>query len=208
MGLDGQLIGKDSEEFSDLEEKLVEELNRSVGIRLPIGQLYGQAYFERIGRYSDLQRLRSYAAHIAVFKKSPESLDAEPISEELRTMYDGSRPFSHPHLMNHSDCEGYYVPTPFSEPVQIPLLVAIDSDSHHSEEVWHADVGSSAILLRELESMSEFLHLPNAARHRRRSKPLLEALEGDLWAGIKWAWTVLYWLAQESVERNVLVMFS
>jgi hypothetical protein len=207
MGLDGQLIGKDSEEFSDLEEKLVEELNRSVGIRLPIGQLYGQAYFERIGRYSDLQRLRSYAAHIALFNKPPESID-EPISEELRMMYDGSKPFSHPHLMNHSDCEGYYVPTSFAGPVQIPLLLAIDSESSQSDQVWHADVGSSAILLRELESINEFLKLPDAARQKRQSKPLLDPIEGDIWAGIKWAWSVLYWLAQESVERNVLIMFS
>jgi hypothetical protein len=63
-------------------------------------------------------------------------------------------------------------------------------------------------LLRELESINEFLKLPDAARQKRQSKPLLDPIEGDIWAGIKWAWTVLYWLAQESVERNVLIMFS
>ncbi len=92
----------------------------------------------RPGSYSGLHRVR--AAYIAI-----KGLDQEPkVTDENRGI-----PESHKssHLLNHSDCEGWYLPDDFSEIFWYDQIT----------------IGSSVRLLSELEDMElERAKLPSA----------------------------------------------
>ncbi|GAA2102861.1 hypothetical protein [Actinomadura alba] len=117
--------------------------------------------------YSGLHHLRRVAAHLAASGAVPGSSDKDPTHDPvLKAAYAGGASHSmtikgesvdrrgaaatvptFDHLIQHSDCEGYYVPVDFA-----PVLL--------SDDVLGGYVGSSQRLLEECLRVAEALGLP------------------------------------------------
>jgi hypothetical protein len=117
--------------------------------------------------YSGLHHLRRVAAHLAASGTAPPPLEAgserDPVlvaafesgPAHLVTVKDGTAEHRGPtgaeptfdHLIQHSDCEGYYVPVDFAAVL-------------YSEDVLGGYLGSSQRLLEECLRVAEALGLP------------------------------------------------
>ncbi|WP_143686883.1 hypothetical protein [Streptomyces sp. TLI_171] len=158
MGLDvlvGALIGADEEtaEWFEAECATIGAVLAREGLPGWQEPVAGEQFGERIWGYSGLHTLRRLAAHLAAGRPLPEPLaEGERATEDplLAAAYedvpdDPAGPFDH--LIQHSDCEGYYVPVDFG-----PVLV--------DEELTGGCLGSSVRLLAELRALAAVLGLP------------------------------------------------
>lgn len=153
---------------------------------------------ERLGNYAVLHQLRRYAAHLDVYNKPPAaSCDLEEATkdEALLKLYDGETGTSFPHLIDHSDCDGYYLPVSFNDPIWI--------DKDGEDEV--ISVGSTVKLLQELRYINKHLQVdPDLTENL---ETLSEGLVSDDLEFEKWAWAVLYAMCLRSLELNLPIIF-
>ncbi len=150
--------------------------------------------------YSFLHYLRRFAAHASITpnwkpKPFPESEDpaADPVIE------DESFKFSS-HLLCHSDCEGFYLPIDFKDPL------FADED-----QIPGGMLGSSYGLMRELVVVAPFLSiklvgesLPDAEADRING--VVEA-EGSFWIELA-VWISLFESARLSIEHQTAISFG
>ena len=207
MGLDGMLVGSDDEEY---ERQWKPFLNRTLdearktGISLngfQLGALNGEEYIERIGRYSGLQMLRSYAAYIAVHGRPPAETAEDSINAELNAMYNRERGFEpFQHLINHSDADGIYLPIDFAKPF------LYEAPCFDGEGTWECDVGSSPALLRELNQINQHLQMPGDWGELGGWEAVEKLCEGPF-GNERWVWSVMRYLARVSAEKNLLFVF-
>lgn len=211
MGLDGRLVGSNDEEFEKWYKPLINQMSEFIAqhqvgntaVALALGTTKDDEDFvERIGHYSGVQLLRSYAAHIAVHGKPPEEEGRESINTELDEMYEGKRPFApFDHLINHSDAEGFYVPVDFKEPF------VFQARTYDGEGTWDCYVGSSQRLLHELDELNKHLKMPGDYGDLGGFEPLSKVVDERPYGAECWVWAVLHWFARASVERNLLLEF-
>jgi hypothetical protein len=185
------IVWNEEELQSDNDESLKEE---------------GIEYFcERLGTYSLLHHLRRYAAHIDVKGEPPqEPCEVDEVNQDacLLKVYDNEVVTHFPHLIDHSDCDGYYIPCSFDTPIWInPSEIGMEED----HEDLTISVGSSEKLLKELEKINEYLKI--SPEETEDLEKFSEKLASDEWEFVKWSWAVLYNMCQQSLKFRQPIVF-
>jgi hypothetical protein len=150
--------------------------------------------------YSFLHYLRRVAAHvsrnadwkIATFAETDNPAD-DPIVTDASAMLDS-------HLLCHSDCEGFYVPIDFPNPI------FADED-----RIPGAMLGSSQALMRELIAVAPSLGIGLSAgrlsdEEAARIDEIVET-EGPFWIE-HMVWISLFEAARLSIEHKTAICFS
>lgn len=161
-------------------------------------------FCERIGSYSIIHNLRRYAAHIDINGKPPlERCELEESSKDdfLLQIYDGDVDTKFLHLIDHSDCDGYYIPCEFETPIWIePAEIGMKDN----EDIL-ISVGSTNKLLKELEMLNEHLQIDVNVIDDLES--FSEKILDDDLEYVKWAWAVLYYMCKASIEHRQPIIF-
>jgi hypothetical protein len=132
-----------------------QDLNKINGFLRKIGQpphlepRASSTFGEDIG-YSGIQRLRRLAAHLEYEAGLPENLargERATSDPSLRRYYERKDRGKFDHLIQHSDCEGYYLPRDFPD--------VLFCEGLHSQAV-----GSVVRLQSELKTIKEALQIP------------------------------------------------
>ncbi|MEW5818718.1 MAG: hypothetical protein AB1782_00880 [Cyanobacteriota bacterium] len=163
---------------------------------------------ERIGSYTNIHYLRRYAAHIDKNNTPPEPLKPsdDPTQDPLLlAIYDGESKTRFPHLIDHSDCNGFYIPCNFPEPLWIGPEEEIDEEDE--ELVEFISVGSSTNLHEELIKLNEYLNVDTDKIDSDLSD-FFSAIQGDEYETEKWCWGVLYYMTLNSKMMSVPVIFT
>ncbi len=150
--------------------------------------------------YSFLHHLRRFAAHASTkpnWKPKPFPASADPAEDPL--VIDESAMLSS-HLLCHSDCEGFYVPIDFPEPI-----FAVEN------EIPGGMLGSTHGLMRELIAVAPYLSISLSGdelldSEARRINESVEA-EGPFWIE-KAVWLSLYEAARLSIEYRTVICFT
>ncbi|MDZ4833951.1 MAG: hypothetical protein SGJ27_09260 [Candidatus Melainabacteria bacterium] len=206
MSLDGRLVGRDDYEFSEYYEPLVASMQKALAASgtktdIAVGEA-GQDFKMEIGKGSDLQFFRSYAAYVSVHGKPPAEPDISMINHELNEIIEGRSGFgAFPQLINHSDSNGYYIAVDFENPF------TIDAPSFGGGETWKCDIGSCHALLRELDELNKHLKVPGDVGQLNGTAMVEQEIRGDVFEKEKMVWAVMHWLAREATERNLLLEF-
>jgi hypothetical protein len=161
---------------------------------------------DRLGLYSDLHILRGLALRLE--RAGAESLaqctEAE-LQEETDRFYDTEPPLAtrFQHLVNHSDCDGVYVPLPLREPVTVSGTLKLPGAD---EEDVNVSIGSSEALLEELDELDPILAMPGD-RGSLSEKHFEQTVAEHRWPTAAYVWGLLHWYARESVRSKTLIVF-
>ena len=151
--------------------------------------------------YSFLHYLRRFAAHAArkprwTPKPFPESDDPtdDPLLADEQTLLSS-------HLLCHSDCEGFYIPIDFGDP-----LFADDEDL-----VPGGMLGSSYGLMRELVTVAPFLGITLTSRELSEGEAArintIVLADGPFWIELA-VWFSLFEAARLSIEHRTAICFK
>jgi hypothetical protein len=145
-----------------------------------------------------LHRLRGFALHCEKHGSAPTPAEVGDGYRVLEELYDGKIATQwYPHLVDHSDSDGYYIPADFTQPI----------NAYMDGEV--ISIGSSHRLLAELNSIRRFLFGEDTSALGDEQQELLWAIaENDSFALEKNMWCRLRWLARNSVESNLVIRFQ
>jgi len=113
----------------------------------------------------------------------------------LDEIFDGA-PSSFRHLIRHHDNQGFYLPTDFREPFELPL--------------WEGEraaplVGSSLALLRELNALGARLGLTRDQGEEGWTEPFVR---GDPLEPVKHGWVFMRHCARLSVRHKLPIIFD
>lgn len=162
-------------------------------------------FCERLGSYAILHQLRRYAAHIDVNNKPPEEpceLHEASNDQALLKIYDEEVKTQFPHLIDHSDCDGYYIPCEFSVPIWIqPSEIEMDN----SDDDLLISVGSSILLKKELCVLNEYLKI--STDELQDIENITEKFINDDWEFVKWCWAILFYMCDLSIKHNQPIIF-
>jgi hypothetical protein len=150
--------------------------------------------------YSFLHHLRRFAAHASQnpnWKPKPFP-DTEGPADDPAIDEESSRFESH--LLCHSDCEGYYLPIDFPEPIFAD-----------EERIRGGMLGSSQGLIRELIAVAPYLSVKLiegklSDAEAARINTLVEA-EGQFWIELL-VWIDLFEATRLSIEHRTAVCFG
>jgi len=151
--------------------------------------------------YSFLHHLRRFAAHAKTKPKwkpkpFPESKDPadDPVVIDELAMLDS-------HLLCHSDCEGFYVPVDFPDPLFSTSKIKVPGDM----------LGSSQGLMRELIAVAPFLgiKLKYGVLSNAEAKRINKAVKEDapFWIELC-VWLSLFEAARLSIEHRTAICFG
>ena len=150
--------------------------------------------------YSFLHYLRRFAAHVSANPQwQPVPFPEHEDPAEDAVVADESSNFAS-HLLCHSDCEGFYVPIDFPEPL-----------FDQSEEVAGGIVGSSQALLRELIDIAAPLGISLVGKELTDAEVarVLSRIEaGEFFTKERIAWLSLFEAARLSVEHSTVISFG
>lgn len=158
------------------------------------------------GQVHDLRRLAAYL-WLGLDLPAPATNDStrDPV---LRRFYDSEKePDGNPgyvHLINHSDCDGFYIPIPFERVLYADPATKIAGTM----------VGSSQMLMAGCQQVAEALDLPlDLDPESDEAREAEESLgESDvLWQRYgreSYACLVFYQAAKRSIESGCAVVFS
>jgi hypothetical protein len=181
----------------DAAEASVRELQEKTGAWKEAGRT---AWSERFS-YRSFGVLRAYAAHrdhLAAGNAPPVDLDRLLASSEpwehpaLERIWKGA-PTASPHLVNHADNCGYYLPVAFEK----PLLL---------DEKNHVYAGSSPALLGELDRLAPLLGVSRDWEQLRDGESA--CVEGEPLGEVKFGWSILHAAARLSVRYGLPVVFD
>jgi hypothetical protein len=151
--------------------------------------------------YSFLHQLRRIAAHadeypgwVAVPFPEFDDPASDPLVEKHTARMES-------HLLCHSDCEGFYIPIPFTE-------ILFD----HSEEPIPGEyLGSSFVLLEELCDVARSLRIALQGTDLSDEEALkihdAAETESPLWIE-KAVWLTMFEAARLSIQHNTAIVFS
>jgi len=150
--------------------------------------------------YSFLHHLRRFAAHASAkpgWKPTPFPESDDPSQDSL---VDRESTMFASHLLCHSDCEGFYVPIDFAEPI------FADED-----RIPGGMLGSSYGLMRELRAVAPALGITltgNALSDHEVSRinTIVES-QGAFWIE-NLVWLSLFEAARLSIEHKTAICFS
>lgn len=166
----------------------VNEINGVLAMERPdvlfdVAATVGESKVEQFESARPLHRLRGFALYCEREGRAPTVDEATASYPLLEQLYDGKIGTDwYPHLIDHSDEDGYYVPADFPKPV----------NAFYDGEV--VSIASAHRLLAELNSIQRFL-TPAVAD------------SADAFALEHRAFNALRDLAKEAVERNLVVGF-
>jgi hypothetical protein len=151
--------------------------------------------------YSFLHHLRRFAAHAKAKPKwkpkpFPESADPadDPVIADEQAMLDS-------HLLCHSDCEGFYVPVDFPDPLFSTSKIKVPG----------AMLGSSQGLMRELIAVAPYLGitLKNGVLSDAEAKRINKAVKQEVPFWIEQCvWLSLFEAARLSIEHRTAICFN
>lgn len=105
------------------------------------------------------------------------------------------------HLLEHSDCDGFYLPIDFPSPLQrVPRAGMLGTLFPQ-----RLSIGSSTRLLRELDDLNALLKMPGDAGEL--SEAALNELCEEAPELPREIWAVFHWFARESVHQSVALAF-
>lgn len=189
MGLAVCLID-DSDSIDEIRECLAAN---APGVDFKLGSNVNKVDCESFGSYHNLHLLRGFAVYVEKEGRPPtedERLADYPL---LRTQYDGefeTRDF--PHLIDHSDADGYYIPVHLSRPINKANGLSI---------------GSVQGLLKELDKLRDPLWRGSDS-HLEGPEVLWEIDDGDPFATEKRIWCQLRWLCRNAIKFNLVIVFG
>ena len=166
MGLDVIMIGLDEIKEQVKTDVQVAAMVKWLQENIPethtthIGEPSGRmSEGDRVGLYSDLHILRGLALRFE--RDGARSLDEateEDLQGETDRFYDAEPPITTRflNLVNHSDCDGVYVPLPLREPVTVSGTLKLPGAE---EEAVNVSIGSSEGLLEELDELAPLIAL-------------------------------------------------
>lgn len=193
-----------------IKSKINEQTNKPVNwneeeidfSKLPEGNNF---FCERIGNYNLIHHLRRYALHIDINGKLTDDFSSllDPCEDKLLLkIYDEELKTNFPHLIDHSDCDGYYIPVEFSTPVWIkPSEIDIEDD----DSSMLISIGSSINLLKELEFINK--HLQVDISDLSDLEIFSGKIAGDELEFVKWCWGVLYQMSVNSIKYSQPIVF-
>jgi hypothetical protein len=192
---------REDKEFAILVSYIQQNFPKETGVQIgKVGEACKDGH--RVGRYSDLHVLRGLAITLenqglAAVARMTE----DQFGEAAESFYtSGSSATRYPHLVNHQDDRGYYVPFELPEPLAITgTLVG------RSEPVL-VTVGSSKALLRELDELNDVLKMPGDAGDLAEGN-FDKITSAHTWPIGAHVWGVLHLYARESAERYVFIRF-
>jgi hypothetical protein len=213
MGLDVMMIGLDEIKEQVKTDVQVAAMVKWLQENVPethtthIGEPSGRmSEGDRIGLYSDLHVLRGLALR---FERggAPALMDVteEDLQGETDQFYDAEPPLSTRflNLVNHSDCDGVYVPLPLAEPVTVSGTLKLPGAD---EEAVNVSIGSSEGLLDELDELGPLIDLPGD-RGSMSETHFEQAVADHRWPTAAYVWGLLHWYARESVRAKTLIVF-
>ena len=161
---------------------------------------------DRVGLYSDLHVLRGLALRFE--RGGPSALDEateDDLQGETDRFYDAEPPIGTRflNLVNHSDCDGVYVPLPLREPVTVSGTLKLPGAD---EEAVNVSIGSSEGLLDELDELAPLIDLPGD-RGSMSEAHFEQAVAEHRWPTAAYVWGLLHWYARESVRAKTLIVF-
>ena len=143
-------------------------------VTVPAG--YADSFTEGLGSYSDFGRFRAWVG------RQPNATKRFP------------------HILEHSDTDGFYLPIPFT----VPLQRISRSGVFGALIPQRVSVGSSVQLLQELDQLKSALGMPGDAGE------ITEAALDDLCDADptlpRSVWAVLRWFARESSRQRVAIV--
>ncbi|MBC8021719.1 MAG: hypothetical protein H7Y14_01275 [Burkholderiales bacterium] len=213
MGLDVVMIGLD-----EIKEQVTTDVEVAAMVKwlqenIPethtthIGEPSGRmSEGDRLGLYSDLHVLRGLALRFErAGASSLEGATEEDLQVETERFYDAEPPLATRfiNLVNHSDCDGVYVPLPLREPVTVSGTLKLPGAQ---EEAVNVSIGSSEGLLDELDELGPLIALPGD-RGSMSETHFEQAVAGHRWPTAAYVWGLLHWYARESVRAKTLIRF-
>ena len=176
MGLDVVMIGLDEIKEQVKTDVQVAAMVKWLQENIPethtthIGEPTGRmSEGDRVGLYSDLHVLRGLALR---FERAGAAVLAQctevDLQEETDRFYDAEPAVTtrFMNLVNHSDCDGVYVPLPLQEPVTVSGTLKLPGSDEADVNV---SIGSSEGLLEELDELGPLIDLPGDRGSARRS---------------------------------------
>jgi hypothetical protein len=148
-----------------------------------VASAVGESQEEELESARPLHRLRGFALYCEREGRAPTVDEASSGYPLLEQLYDGKIGTEwYPHLVDHSDEDGYYVPADFAKPV----------NAFYDGEV--VSIGSAQRLLAELNSIARYM------------ATAVEA-DVDVFASEFQAFKVLLTAAKNAVENSLIVRF-
>ncbi|MGD9580701.1 MAG: hypothetical protein AB7V50_04970 [Vampirovibrionia bacterium] len=207
-----ELIKAQKEEYEQIIKVIKENIKQQTGQIPEWSEEESDEYDEstvgiRVGSYHLLHYLRRFAAHIDLDAKPPEPCrECDPTQDEfLLDIYDGKSVTKFLHLIDHSDCNGYYLPCDFDEPLWIDPEEF--GKSHDDELVEYLSVGSSIKLKEELLELNKHLNI-DLDKSLDDIYSYAEEIEGTDYEVEKWCLCILYKMCQASINLRLPVIFS
>ena len=202
-----ELQGQGYEEDLRAELENLAELNQALGEtgRVPHDEpTEGEHWSWSFAGYSDLHYLRRLAAYLAINGELPEPCEDDEDPSECDMVDDygieamtGGEP-EYMHLMQHSDCDGYYVPLDFDE-----VLMPGEKD-----EIGEVMIGSSYRLKEECEQLAAVLELPLNIDDRKLDEVLCSPAVASRFPREAYVCWVLHQAACKSVESRKAIAFG
>jgi hypothetical protein len=161
---------------------------------------------DRIGLYSDLHVLRGLALRFErAGAQSLAGCTEADLQEETDRFYDAEPAVTTRfiNLVNHSDCDGVYVPLPLGEPVTVSGTLKLPGADEAEVNV---SIGSSEGLLDELDELAPLIDLPGD-RGSLSEKHFEQVVADHRWPTAAYVWGLLHWYARESVRSKTLIVF-
>jgi hypothetical protein len=213
MGLDVVMIGLDEIKEQVKTDVQVAAMVKWLQENIPethtthIGEPSGRmAEGDRVGLYSDLHVLRGLALR---FERDGASAlngaSEEELQGETDRFYDAEPALTtrFVNLVNHSDCDGVYVPLPLAEPVTVSGTLKLPGAE---EEDVNVSIGSSEGLLDELDELAPLIDLPGD-RGSMSETHFEQVVANHRWPTAAYVWGLLHWYARESVRAKTLIVF-
>lgn len=211
MGLDIVMLGSPTiaemkaDPSAELELRMVIQYSvlhyasaRAVDIKDPSDLVAGG---HRVGGYSDLHILRGLAMAIEQSHPRLHDLTEQELEVIAESFYRQEQPTTtFPHLINHPDDSGFYVP------YELPTPMTISGIPKGYDEKINVTFGSSVSLLAELERLNAALQLPGDLGELGE-EAFVALAEQHKWPTATYVWGVLRLYARESLERPGFVQF-
>jgi len=143
------------------------------------------------------RRFKAYATDDPSWKPEPFPKDADPAHDHL--VEEQALRF-HSHLLCHSDCEGYYVPVEFDEPIFAD-----------EQQIPGGMLGSSHWLMRELLEVAPYLGIsvPNGILSDAEAERINAIIEVEVPFWIEMTvWLSLFEAARLSIEHRTAICFT
>jgi hypothetical protein len=201
-------MGKDDPEAYEWLQQALVEVNRMLGLNdLPLHEepetlpKFKSRCTASSQPYDWLHYLRRAVAYAICGKKlKPISRDDDPSEDPVY-----SDVFFESHVVHHSDCDGFYVPIDFPE----PLFDELDDEDEHC--VAGGIVGSSQAAMRELVLTAPLLGIP--LRDGKLSDGQARALNREKEEGTPFyierqVWFDFFEAARLSIKYNTVINFT